>query len=224
MKIGIIGTGGVGVALGDKLRAHRSICYGTRDINSAKAKEILTKQQGVLVKPIAEAVDSSDVVIVAVPGVAVRDADGVAKFAESLGPKISGKIVIDATNPMTPFPDVEVLWNGTSGGELMQAGLPGAKVYKAFNTVGTSLMLQPDVLGTPISLMFAGPDDPSAKEQVAAIIKEVGFEPFYVGPIRYARNLEAIGELWTHLAVPPAGFTKEDFSQYFAFNVVKRPQ
>jgi hypothetical protein len=38
----------------------------------------------------------------------------------------------------------------------MQAGLPGAKVYKAFNTVGTSLMLQPDVLGQPISLMFAG--------------------------------------------------------------------
>jgi len=68
MKISIIGTGGVGVALGDKLRAHRSICYGTRDTNSAKVKEILSQQQGVLVKPIAEAVDSSDVVIVAVPG------------------------------------------------------------------------------------------------------------------------------------------------------------
>jgi len=44
----------------------------------------------------------------------------VAKFAQTLGPKISGKIVIDATNPMTPFPELDVLWNGTSG-ELSSA-------------------------------------------------------------------------------------------------------
>lgn len=43
-----------------------------------------------------------------------RDADGVAALAASLGPGVAGKVVVDATNPLTPFPDLEVLWNSTS--------------------------------------------------------------------------------------------------------------
>jgi hypothetical protein len=42
----------------------------------------------------------------------------------------------------------------SAGGELLQEGLPDAQVYKAFNTIGTSLMKQPDALGRPISMMF----------------------------------------------------------------------
>jgi predicted dinucleotide-binding enzyme len=76
-----------------------------------------------------------------------------------------------------------------TGGELLQEALPTAQVFKAFNTIGTPLMLQPDALGHPISMMFAGPAGPG-REQVAELIADVGFEPVYVGPIRYARNLE----------------------------------
>lgn len=77
----------------------------------------------------------------------------------------------------------------TAGGELLQAALPTAHVFKAFNSIGTPLMQQPDALGQPISMMFAGPAGPG-REQVADVISDVGFEPVYVGPIRYARNLE----------------------------------
>jgi predicted dinucleotide-binding enzyme len=73
---------------------------------------------------------------------------------------------------------------------MLQEALPSAHVFKAFNTIGTPLMQQPDALGKPISMMFAGKDNGPARDQVAALIADVGFDPVYVGPIRYARNLE----------------------------------
>lgn len=42
------------------------------------------------------------------------------------------------------------------GGELLQAGLPNCAVYKAFNTVGDNLLADPDRLGTPVTMFFAG--------------------------------------------------------------------
>ena len=52
----------------------------------------------------------------------------------------------------------------------------------------------------------------------SAVISGTGFSPKHVGPIRYARNLEAIAELWIHLAVPPAGETRENWGWAFAFH------
>lgn len=62
-------------------------------------------------------------------------------------------------------------------------------------------------------MMFAGDADEESQTIVSEIIKGVGFKPFYVGPIRYARNLEALAELWIHMAVPPLGgrTTSRDF-------------
>lgn len=154
----------------------------------------------------------------------MRDAAAVACLAAALGPGVAGKVVVDATNPLTGFPGLEVLWDGTSGvqavpdaqtepgwvhgllmgrmpaapvlqhagGELLQAGLPqGTRVFKAFNTLGTSVMAAPDALGQRISMLFAGPpDDAAGREAVGALITDAGFAPEFVGPLRYARNLE----------------------------------
>lgn len=69
-------------------------------------------------------------------------------------------------------------------------------------------------------MLVAGPTDDSA---VNEIIKAVGFEPKYVGPIRYARNLEAIAELWIHLSAPPIGFNNGlVWGRDFHFQVVKK--
>lgn len=73
----------------------------------------------------------------------------------------------------------------------MTLALPNAAVYKAFNTVGIAVMQQPDALGST-TMMFAGPAEATARDTVAALIDDAGFKPVYVGPIRYARNLEVI--------------------------------
>ncbi|WIA20789.1 hypothetical protein OEZ85_005149 [Tetradesmus obliquus] len=218
-KVSLIGTGNVAKALGSRLALKgRPVSYGTRDLSNLKLAE-LKQQQDATVKTIPEAVDWADVLILAVPG--MRDRAAAEQLASSLGPGVAGKVVIDATNPLTPYPGLEVLWDGSSGGELLQAALPTAHVFKAFNSMWTPLMQQPDALGQPISMMFAGPAGPG-REQVADVISDVGFEPVYVGPIRYARNLEALAELWIHLAVPSAGFTQESFGMHFAFQVSRK--
>ena len=54
-------------------------------------------------------------------------------------------------------------------------------------------------------MLFAGPGEAETKDLVVNVIRGVGFSPFHVGPIRYARNLEAMAELWVHMAVAPLG-------------------
>ncbi len=62
----------------------------------------------------------------------------------------------------------------------------------------------------------AGP--PEKRDAVAAVISASGFKPQYVGPIRYARNLEAIAELWHHLAIPSWGDIPPEVSIEWGYN------
>jgi predicted dinucleotide-binding enzyme len=147
-----------------------------------------------------DALKSADVVILATSGIA-DDAE-IQEFAKSLG-DMTGKKIIDATNPLGPFQEgLNVRWAATtSGGEVLAAALPSSKVYKSFNAVGVEHMKS--ALGK--DMMIAGDPDEASIKIVEEIFKGVGFKPFYVVPMRYARNLEAIAELWIHMAVPPLG-------------------
>ena len=101
------------------------------------------------------------------------------------------------------------------GGEVLQESLPSAYVYKAFNTVGVEHMA--DASGK--DMLFCG--SPDQKELVHAVVAAVGFKPYYVGPIRYARNLEAIAELWIHCAIPP--LPAADFGRDWTFGIAGNP-
>ena len=98
-------------------------------------------------------------------------------------------------------------------------------VYQAFNTVGKKQLGNPDgsfipghnVARGPLTMLFCGPSDRQA--DAAEAIDAVGFKPVFVGPIRYSRNLEAIAELWIHLAVQPGGFAHLPFGDEFHFQV-----
>lgn len=73
----------------------------------------------------------------------------------------------------------------------------------------------------PLKMLFCGPTE--HQEVAAEIISVVGFAPQYVGPMKYARNLEAIAELWVHLAVPPAGSTEANWGRGFHFQTEGGP-
>lgn len=170
---------------------------------------------------ISEATNWSQLILLTVPG--MRLEEEYAALASQLGSGAEGKAIIDATNPLSPFPDLAVYWDGNkSAGELLQAALPKSFVFKGFNTVGLNHLGNPDgslILGRdaslgPLKMLYCGPSE--QRELAAQIINAVGFRPVYVGPIRYARNLEAIAELWIHLAIPGIG-SSEDWGMGFHF-------
>lgn len=143
----------------------------------------------------------SHVVILATPG--IYGDEEMKAFASSLG-DMRDKVIIDATNPLGPFTDglqVRTWEGGISSGEMLQSHLPQSKVYKAFNTVGVEHMRE--ALGK--DMMIAGDPDTSYRAMAEAVVAAVGFNPFYVGPIRYSRNLEAMAEMWIHMAIPGLG-------------------
>lgn len=221
LKVAIIGAGSVGSKLGSKLAPPKfNVKYGARDPASAKVKEVLAAQPTATADTVDASIAWADVVVLATPG-AHTDTQ-MKDLAASLGPNIKGKVLVDVTNPLSAYPGLEVRWTNSSGGEALQALLPDTHVFKAFNTIGAEHMTAGDgslINGQQLSMLYAGGSE--GKEHVEAFISGVGYRPEYVGPIRYARNLEAIAELWIHLGVPGVG-TSAKWDRNFHFQVIRK--
>jgi 8-hydroxy-5-deazaflavin:NADPH oxidoreductase len=170
-KIGIIGAGSVGSAVGGALqRAGHDVVFGVREGSSTP---------GV---PIAEAA-KRDVIVLAVPGNAVADT------AKALG-DATGKVIVDATNSFGP---------GASGAVGLQALLPGAHVVKAFNTTGAENMGDAARLAHKPFMPVCG-DHAESKQLVIHLANDVGFDAHDVGPLANAAGLEALARLWVTMA------------------------
>jgi len=217
LRITILGGGNVGSTLAQKLlqsKRFASVEIAARDPDKTTASIL---EKGIDDVPVVastpDSLAASHVVILATPG--LYDDKDMKSFASSLG-DMSDKVVIDATNPLGPFTDglqVRTWEGGISSGEMLQLHLPKSKVYKAFNTVGVEHMRE--ALGK--EMLIAGDPDPSYRAAAEAVVAAVGFKPFYVGPIRYSRNLEAMTELWIHMAIP--GLGGRDTSRNFWFSI-----
>jgi predicted dinucleotide-binding enzyme len=110
----------------------------------------------------------------------------------------AGKVVIDVTNPLEFEPGKPprlALGHDDSGGEQVERWLPGARVVKAFNTVGAPLMIHPELPGGPPDMFYCGNDE-SAKKTVAEICTAFGWGTIDAGGIEGARLLEPLCILW----------------------------
>ena len=107
---------------------------------------------------------------------------------------VSGKTIIDVTNPLKPDYSGPGL-DGTSGAEELQRWLPGAKVAKAFNTLFASRQAAPG----PDVDAFVAADDPQARQETLALVESLGFAPLDVGPLSAARYLEAMA--WLNISL-----------------------
>jgi 8-hydroxy-5-deazaflavin:NADPH oxidoreductase len=129
---------------------------------------------------------------------------------------LSGKTVIDATNPLLPDLSALALGTNTSAGEMVAQWASGANVVKAFNTVGANIMADPVFSnGGPVALFYCG-DNAQAKQTVSALIAELGFEPLDAGPLTQARVLEPFALMWISLAL------KYGYSREIAFHFLRR--
>ncbi len=198
MKIGILGSGDVGKALGRGFvsRGHE-VKIGSRD---PKKLEGWVKETGAKASAgtFAEAAKFGDLVVLATLWSGTESAIGLAG-KESF----KGKIVIDATNPLQMNPNGPpslAVGHTDSGGEQVQRWLPDAKVVKCFNIVGNAHMVDPSFPGGPPDMFIAG-NDADAKAKVSEICKSFGWPTIDMGGIEGARLLEPMCIAWVLYAI-----------------------
>jgi predicted dinucleotide-binding enzyme len=94
----------------------------------------------------------------------------------------------------TGKPELFVGWH-SSLGEQVQRAAPQAKVVKAYNIVGNTLMVDPQLPGGAPTMLIAGDDDP-AKATVTALLADTGWDVADLGGIDASRYLEPMCIAW----------------------------
>jgi predicted dinucleotide-binding enzyme len=201
MRMGIIGAGRLGGTLGRLWESQgHDVRFGLRDPSREVAGGGLPNAR---TSTIAEAATFGDVIVLATPYDAAADA------LRAAG-DISGKTVIDCTNPL--LPDLAGLAVGltTSAAEEIAKLVPASKVVKSFNTLGASNLANPEFGGVKASMFFCG-DDASAKAIVAELGKQLGLDMVDAGPLSQARYLEPMAFLWISMAMKYGGSARSAF-------------
>jgi predicted dinucleotide-binding enzyme len=195
MKIGVIGTGDVGKVLGAGFAAlGHDVKIGSRDPSSEKVTSWVAKTgEHASAGTFAEVAAFGDVIVLATLWSGTESA---LKLADPANFK--GKVVIDATNPLAfgaSGPPSLAIGHTDSGGEQVQRWLPGARVVKAFNTVGNAHMINPQFPGGPPDMFLCG-NDADAKKTVTDICTAFGWPTIDIGGIEGSRLLEPLCILW----------------------------
>ena len=183
--VAVIGTGNVGTALGTEFAGlGHTVVYGSRKPESEKTQELVDRTRNAKAALPADAAAQADVVILATPGMVTE------AIVKTLG-DLSGKIIIDVTNPLIFEGNPPTVTFGTdrSLGEIVQEAHPGAFVVKAFNTINWRLMIDPP---TPAPVIPLAGDDANAKKQVAEWVHAMGIDTVDVGGIYHAEKFELV--------------------------------
>lgn len=199
MKVGILGSGDVGQALGRGFasRGH-DVMIGSRTPDSEKLRAWASKAgKGASTGSFADAASHGNMLVLATLGTAAEEVIDLA------GPSnFKGKLLIDTTVPLDfskGMPPGLFVGTTDSLGERIQRRLPEARVVKCFNIVGNRQMVDPTYKG--VEMMICG-HDKAAKEEVTKILKEFGWKgAIDVGGIEGARWLEALVPLWVRVGI-----------------------
>ncbi len=187
LKIGIIGAGREGSALGTLfVKAGHPVMFSSRHPENLKS---FVSGLGPLAQAgtVEQAVAFGDVVLIVVPYTAMPEIGKA--HAAALAQKA---LVMDVSNPI-PRRDGEdfVKSVGDQGGAGLATAkfLPGAHVVRAFNAIGSGRLAElAHRSGDPVGIPMAG-DDPQAIAVAQTLIREIGFEPVLVGGLAMGKYL-----------------------------------
>lgn len=183
MKIGIVGSGKVGGAIGSAwVRAGHEVMFSSRSLDHDKALAAKLGSNARAGTP-REAAAFGEVVMISVPYHALPD------VRSDLGDLIKGKVVIDTCNPFTWRDGELATWAHEKGAGLASLELlPGARIVRAFNAIGYANMgtayKEPGRIGMPIAS-----DDAGAISITSPLIRDVGYEPVLVGGMEMGKYL-----------------------------------
>lgn len=200
-NISIIGLGHMASAL-----AGRAIAGGnTVEIigrDSAKAQELASELGGATVGTVGES-PAGDIVVLAVPYASAAAVVG------EFGDALSGKVLVDITNPFAPDLAGLVTPEGSSGAqETAKAASAGTRIVKAFNTLFAEVLATRLDEDRPLNVFIAG-DDVEAKADVSRFAESLGLCPLDAGPLSMARALEYAGLL--EISLKTHGLEQTDF-------------
>lgn len=185
--IAVIGTGSVGSTLGTRFaELGHEIVYGSRDPDDAEVQALIkATANNASAATQAAAAQQADIILLAIPWNVAEE------VVSSLG-DLSGKIIIDPMNPRIVGEDgYRDYPSHISMAETVQNLAPNAKVVKAFSSISADTMADPSIVGHTVTLPLAGNDD-GAKQKVAGMLEQLGFETIDFGEVRFAHIIEGL--------------------------------
>lgn len=213
VKVGILGSGDVGKVLAKGfLKNGYQVAIGSD--HPEKLAEFKRENPEMETATFEQAAQSGDIVVVCVKGTVAE------KIVEKVKRHLTGKTVIDTTNPIADAPPQNgVLKYFTSLEESLMERLqtiaPDAQFVKAFNSIGSSLMVNPEFGDDTKPTMFICGNNDDAKKKVHEILEKFGFEVEDMGKVESARAIEPLCILW---CIP--GFLRNEWSH--AFKLLKK--
>lgn len=211
MRIAVLGTGPVGQTLAAKLAelGHR-VAIGTRDVDATMARsepdtfgnppfpQWSSAHPDIDLATLGDAAAGADLVINATNG-----AGSIAALEAAGDANLSGKVLIDASNPLDfshGMPPSLLVCNTDSLGEQIQRRFPDVRVVKTLNTMNAYLMVDPKQLAGGDHTVFMSGEDADAKATVADLLASFGWTDIVdLGDITTARGTEMYLPLWVRL-------------------------
>jgi 8-hydroxy-5-deazaflavin:NADPH oxidoreductase len=208
MKAGILGSGDVGQVLAAGFLKHgHEVMIGTR--TPEKLAPWAQQNPRGRIGSFSDVASFAETIVLAVKGAAAAEA------LRAAGPaNLTGKIVIDATNPIAAAPPTNGVVKfftdlNQSLMETLQNEFPAIRFVKAFNSVGAASMVNPQFHGGPPTMFICG-NDAGAKKAVTGVLAQFGWETADMGKAEAARAIEPLCMLW---CIP--GFLRNDWVHAF---------
>jgi 8-hydroxy-5-deazaflavin:NADPH oxidoreductase len=186
MKIGFIGSGNIGGAIGELMaRAGHEVFFSSRNPDNLKP---LVARVGARARAgtVKEAIAFGDVIFIGVPY------SSMPQIGQDYAAALKGKIVMDAGNP-NPRRDGAIAEGAVAKGAGMatQEHLPGARIVRAFNQLNNKVFLsEAHRAGEKVAVPLGG-DDKEAVAVVARLVSDAGFDPVIVGSLAESKSFDS---------------------------------
>src|SRR5689334_6606365 len=171
MKIAVLGTGMVGIAIGTKLvQGEQEVAMGSRTADNEAARKWAAALGGrARTATFADAAAFGEIIFDCTNG-----ANSIEALKMAGAKNLHGKILIQVSNPLDfskGMPPSLTVCNTDSLAEQIQREFPEARVVKALNTVNCEVMVNPPVVPGDHHLPICG-NDASARTEVAKYLSE----------------------------------------------------
>jgi len=213
-RVGILGSGEVGKALARGFQKYGyQVVIGSD--HPEKLSELKRENPNIETDSFELTARSGELVVLCVKATAAE------KVIEKVKNELSGKTIIDTTNPIADAPPENgVLKFFTSLDdslmERLQRIVPNAHFVKALNSIGSTLMINPDFGGIKPTMFICGNND-QAKKETSKVLEKFGFEVVDMGKAESARAIEPLSILW---CIP--GFLRNEWNH--AFKLLRKSQ